>query len=98
MGNKNTNLGESPIEEHHISLITVVKRNSCNRVRKLARKTIPNEILEEIREKKRNDMTNQRRSMDTQPISIVKHAIVLPTNPHKKDKSIRLRGPQSPYQ
>ena len=43
---------------------------------------IPNEILEEIRENKRNDMTNKKLSMDTQPISVVEDDIVLPTNPH----------------
>ena len=45
---------------------------------------MPNEILEEIREKKRNDMTTRRRSMDTQPIPIVEDATVLPTNPHQE--------------
>jgi len=55
--------------------------NSRNRARKSARKRIPNEILEEIREKKRNDMTNRRHSMDTQPIPVVEDATVIPTNP-----------------
>ena len=58
--------------------------NSHNRSRKSARKAIPNEILEEIREKKRNDMTNSRNSMDTQPIPVVEYAIVLPTNPQQE--------------
>ena len=55
---------------------------SRNRVKKSARKRIPNAILEEIREKKKNDMTNRRLSMDTQPIPVVEDAMVLPTNPH----------------
>ena len=54
---------------------------------------IPNEILEEIREKKRNDMPNRRRSMDTQPIPVVKDATVLPTNPHQERKKHSLEGP-----
>ena len=66
--------------------------NSRNRARKSARKRIPNEILEEIREKKRNDMTNRRCSMDTQPISVVEDAIVLPTNPHKERQNHSLEG------
>ena len=53
---------------------------SHNQARKSARKTIPNEILEEIREKKRNDMNNRRRSMDTQPIVVVEDSTVLPPN------------------
>ena len=67
--------------------------NSCNRARKSTRKRIPNEILEEIREKKRNDMTNQKLSMDTQPILVVEDAIVLPTNPHQERQNNSLEGP-----
>ena len=67
--------------------------NSHNRARKSARKRIPNEILEEIREKKRNDMTNRRRSMDTQPILVVEDAIVLPTNPHQERQMHLIEGP-----
>ena len=67
--------------------------NSRNRAKKSARKRIPNEILEEIRENKRNDMTNRRRSMDTQPIPIVEDAIVLPTNPHQERQKLSLEGP-----
>ena len=74
-------------------MIIVVMGNSCNRARKSARKRIPNEILEEIREKKRNDMTNRRRSMDTQPIPVVEDATVLPTNPHQERKKHSLEGP-----
>ena len=66
--------------------------NSHNRARKSARKWIPNEILEEIREKKRNDMTNRRRSMDTQPIPVVEDAIVLATNPHQERQKILTQG------
>ena len=67
--------------------------NSHNRARKSARNKIPNEILEEITEKKRNDMTNQRRSMDTQPIAVVEDATVLHTNPHKEIQKHSLKGP-----
>ena len=67
--------------------------NSCNRARKSARKRIPNEILEEIRENKINDMTNQRCSMDTQPILVVEDAAFLPTNPHQERKKHSLKGP-----
>ena len=67
--------------------------NSCNRARKLTRKMIPNEILEEIREKKRNDMTNRRLSMDTQPIPVVEDATVLPTNPQQEVQNHSLKGP-----
>ena len=67
--------------------------NSHNRARKSARKRIPNEILEEIREKKINDMTNRRHSMDTQPILVVEDATVLPTNPHQKRQKHSLEGP-----
>ena len=49
--------------------------------RKSSRKTIPIEILEEIRENKIIDMTNRRHSMDTKPIPVVEDATVLPTNP-----------------
>ena len=73
-------------------MIIVVMGNSRNRARKSARKRIPNEILEEIREKKRNDMTNRRRSMDTQPIPIVEDATVLPTNPHQEIQKHSLEG------
>ena len=73
-------------------MIIMVMGNSHNRARESARKTIPNEILEEIREKKRNDMTNRRRSMDTQPIPIVEDAIVLPTNPHQERQKNSLDG------
>ena len=66
---------------------------SHNQARKSARKRIPNEILEEIREKKRNEMTNRRCSMDTQPILVVKDATVLPTNPHQERKKHSLEGP-----
>ena len=72
--------------------------NSGNQARKSSRKRIPDEILEEIREKKRSDMTNRRRSMDTQPIAVVEDSIVLPTNPHQERQSIRSRGLRSPYQ
>ena len=54
---------------------------------------IPNEILEEIREKKRNGMTNRRLSMDTQPILVVEDATVLPKNPHQERKNNSLEGP-----
>ena len=54
---------------------------------------IPNEILEEIREKKRNDMTNRRLFMDTQPILVVEDATVLPTNPHQERQKHSLEGP-----
>ena len=67
--------------------------NSCNHARKSARKRIPNEILEEIREKKRNDMTNRRRSMDTQQISVVEDPTVLPTNPHQERQKHSIEGP-----
>ena len=66
--------------------------NSRNRARKLARKWIPTEILKEIREKKRNDMTNRRCSMDTQPILVVEDATILPTNPHQERKKHSLEG------
>ena len=74
-------------------MIIVVMGNSRNRERKLARKRIPNEILEEIREKKRNDMTNQRCSMDTQPILVVEYATILPTNPHQEIQKNSFEGP-----
>ena len=74
-------------------MIIVEIGNSCNRARKSARKWIPNEILKEIREKKRNDMTNRRRSMDTQPIPVVEDATVLPTNPHQEIQKHSLKGP-----
>ena len=74
-------------------MIIVVMGYSRNRERKSAMKRIPNEILEEIREKKRNDMTNQRRSMDTQPILVVEDATVLPTNPHQEIQKHSLKGP-----
>ena len=67
-------------------------KNSRNQERKAARKRIPNEILEEIREKKRNDMTNRRCSMDTQQIPIVEDAIVLPNNPHQERQKNSLEG------
>ena len=67
--------------------------SSRNRARKSARKRIPYEILEEIREKKRNDMTNQRCSMDTQPIPVVEDATDLPTNPHQERQNHSLEGP-----
>ena len=54
---------------------------------------VPNEILEEIREKKRNVMTNRRHSMDTQPIPVVEDSTVLPTNPHQERKKHSLEGP-----
>ena len=66
---------------------------SRNQARKLARKRIPNEILEEIREKKINDMTNQRRSMDTQPIPVVEDATFLSTNPDQERQKHSLEGP-----
>ena len=66
--------------------------NSHNQARKSVRKWIPNEILEEIREKKRNDMTIRRCSMDTQPILVVEDAIVLPTNPHQERQKHSLEG------
>ena len=62
--------------------------NSRNR----ARKRIPNEILEEIREKKINDMTNRRSSMDTQPILVVEDATVLPTNLHQERQKHSFEG------
>ena len=65
---------------------------SHNQVRKSARKRIPNEILEEIREKKRNDLTNRRRSTDTQPIPIVEDATVIPSNPHQERQKNLLEG------
>ena len=74
-------------------MIVVVMGNSHNQARKSARKNIPNEILEEIREKKINDMTNRRRSMDTQPISVVEDATVLPTNPQQERQNHSLEGP-----
>ena len=37
-------------------------------------------------------MTNQRRSMDTQPITIVEDATVLPSNPHQERKKHSLEG------
>ena len=77
----------------YISLIIMVVGNSRNRARISARKWIPNEILEEIREKKRNDMTNRRHSMDTQPIPVVEDATVLPTNPHQERQKHSLEGP-----
>ena len=67
--------------------------NSLNQERKSARKRIPNEILEEIREKKRNDMTNRRRSMDTQPIPVVEDTTVLPMNTHQEIQKHFLEGP-----
>ena len=67
--------------------------NSHNQARKLVWKRIPNEILEEIGKKKRNDMTNKRLSMDTQPIPVVEDAIVLPTNPHQERQKHLLKGP-----
>ena len=67
--------------------------NSHNQARKSARNRIPNEILEEIIEKKRKDMTNQRCSMDPQPIPIVEDATVLPTNPHQERQKHSLKGP-----
>ena len=66
---------------------------SHNQARKSTRNRIPNEILEEIREKKINDMTNQRRSMDTQPIPFVEDATILPTNPHHERQKHSLEGP-----
>ena len=66
--------------------------NSRNRARKSPRKRIPNEILEEIRGKKRNGMTNRRCSMDTQPIPVVEDAIFLPTNPHQERQNHSLEG------
>ena len=78
--------------EHHISLIIVVMVNSHNQSRKKARKMIPIEILEEIREKKRNDMTNRRRFMDTQPIPVVEDATVLLTNTHQERQKNSLEG------
>ena len=74
-------------------MIIVVMGKSRNRAIKSVRKRIPNEILEEIREKKRNDMTNQRYSMDTQPIPVVEDATVLPTNPHQEIQKHSLEGP-----
>ena len=73
----------------------VVMGNSRNRARKSTRKRIPNEILEEIREKKINDMTNRRHSMDTQPISVVEDATILPTNPHQERQKNLLEGPSA---
>ena len=70
----------------------MVMGNSRNRARKSARKRKPNEILEEIRETKRNDMTNRRRSMDTQPILVVEDATVLPTNLHQERQKHLLEG------
>ena len=37
-------------------------------------------------------MTNQRRSMDTQPITIVEDATVLPSNPHQERQKHSLEG------
>ena len=74
-------------------MIIMVMENSRNRARKSARKRIPNEILEEIREKKRNDMNNRRRSMDTQPILVVEDATVLPTDPQQERHVHSLEGP-----
>ena len=81
MRNNHKNIKEITIDENHRLLITVVMGKLRNQARKLAQKNITNEILEEIREKKRNGMTNRRLSMDTQPILVVEDAIVLPTNP-----------------
>ena len=67
--------------------------NSCNRARKSKRNTIPNEILEKIREDKRNDMTNRIRFMDTQPIPILEDATILPTNPQQERQNHLLEGP-----
>ena len=67
--------------------------NAHIRARKSAKKRIPNEIIEKNREKKRNDMTNRRRSMDTQPIPVVGDATILPTNPHQERQKNSLEGP-----
>ena len=60
---------------------------------KISKEEDPNEILEGIREKKINDMTNRRRSMDTQPILVFENATVLPTNPHQERQKHSLEGP-----
>ena len=54
---------------------------------------IPNEILEESRENKRNEMTNRRCSMDTQPILVVEDTRVLPTNPQQERQKHSLERP-----
>ena len=49
----------------------MVMGNLRKRKTKSARKKIPKEIIEEIREKGINDMTDQRHNMDTHPISVL---------------------------
>ena len=65
---------------------------SCNRARKSARKRIPNEILEEIREKKRNDMTEDALWTLNQFRLLRMPQFFLPIH-ITKDKKHSLKGP-----
>ena len=48
--------------------------------------------LKKLEKIKENDMTNQRRFMDTQPIPVFEDATVLPTNPHQERQNHSLEG------
>ena len=67
--------------------------NLRNQERKFSKRKIPNEILEEIKEKKINDMTNQICYMATQPIPVVEDVRFLPTNQQQERKKHSLEGP-----
>ena len=54
------------------------------------------ESLKKIRENKRNDMRNQRCSMDAQPILVVEDSTVLPTNLLQERQKHLLEGPSVP--